>query len=85
MTLVTTVFFVVLQYVCETAFKGFVKPHIKKCASEKELDIRATKSAKNFYRVVYFSFAVAWGFYVLIDNPCMPPCMGGTGSLTLMW
>jgi len=83
--LITTVVFTVIQYVCEYAFKGMIRPFIKKCASEKELDMRATKSAKYFYRFFYFFFAVSWGFSILINHPVMPRCMGGKGSLDLMW
>ena len=65
--LMTTVFFTGLQFVCEYTFKGMIMPFIKKCDSEKERDMRATKSAKYFSRFFYFFFAVLWGFSVLID------------------
>ena len=83
--LVTTVFFAVLQSICETSFKGIIRPYIKKCACDKERDLRAAKAAKYIYRIFYFFFSVVWGFNVLIDQPYMPPSMGGKGSLSLMW
>ena len=47
--------------------------------------LRSGKAAYNMFKIIHFSFASAWGFYVLHDQPYMPTFLGGHGDLLNMW
>jgi hypothetical protein len=47
--------------------------------------MRAEKSAKYSFRIIYFTAAVIWGWSILLSQPYMPPALGGTGDLRLIW
>ena len=35
------------------------------------------------FKVVYFAWASAWGYYVLKDTYYLPPALGGKGDLSV--
>jgi hypothetical protein len=37
------------------------------------------------FKIIHFTGATAWGYYVLIDQPYMPFFLGGKGDLLNMW
>jgi len=41
--------------------------------------------AKSIWNFAYFSWATAFGFYVLWHQDFFPPCLGGKGEFDLGW
>lgn len=85
MTAVSSVFFAALQYVARKVFCVMFYPYCKACPTEKEREIRSGKAAFNIFKIFYFCGATFWGFYCLLDQPYMPPSMGGSGDFLTVW
>lgn len=55
------------------------------CKEQKDLKLREIKSTKMgmcLFKIIYFSWVVAWGYSVLKDQPYMPPSLGGAGEFS---
>jgi hypothetical protein len=81
----SSIFFAGLQFVARKVFYVMFYPFCKTCETEKERVMRSGKAAFNIFKIFYFAGATGWGFYVLIDQPYMPPSLGGKGDFLTNW
>lgn len=54
------------------------------CKEKKDEEVRLAKTKKacnSFYKVCYFTFATSWGYYILKDEPYLPPELLGHGDI----
>jgi hypothetical protein len=58
------------------------------CKEKNDKELRKAKTLKacnSFYKGLFFMFAAGWGYYVLKDEPYLPPTLLGKGSLSELY
>lgn len=59
--------FSVIEYIVKEHMYVLFVPFCKEQTNMKERDVRSKKGIFCVYRMIYFMFAVAWGYYILKD------------------
>lgn len=81
-TLVGSVISFVASQIIERSTWNFFYKHCKEKNNEKIRLAKTNKAASSLYKIIYFSFATAWGYYVLRDEPYLPKWLLGKGDLS---
>jgi hypothetical protein len=81
MTAVSGVVFTISQIVLRKVCYFLFQPFCKACPTEEEKALRSGKAAYNMFKIIHFTGATVWGYYVLIDQPYFPKFLGGHGDL----
>ena len=74
--------FVVIEQICGHLLYKLFEPF---CKEQNDLEVRKVRSSKaaiSIYKAIYFTFAVWWGYKVLIEQYYMPKLLGGSGDFT---
>lgn len=92
LTAIWTVFFILCELICKNYLYIVFIPHCKiqvdpdtgsLSAEMSELRVvKCKKMAHCFYKSLYFIVAVAWGYYIIINEPYFPRSLGGKGDFS---
>lgn len=85
MTAVSGIVFTISQIVLRKVCYFLFQPFCRACPTEEEKVLRSGKAAYNMFKIIHFTGATVWGFYVLIDQPYFPKFLGGHGDLINMF
>lgn len=80
--LMSALVIVTIELICGHFLYKLFEPF---CKEQKDLSVRKVRSSKatiSAYKAVYFTFAVLWGYKVLINQYYMPKLLGGSGDFT---
>lgn len=47
--------------------------------------LKTKKSCDHFYKGIYFTIVTIWGYIVMKDTVFLPPCLLGSGDLSLVF
>ena len=79
----STIFFAALEIVISKFASYLFEPYCKVQDNVEERRIRSAKAAACIYKTLYYTWATAWGYLVLKDQPYFPTLLGGSGEFNL--
>lgn len=75
------VIIMILKYLCKLCWEEWFREKLSHKYEGENLEIRLHKSIKQTFKIFYFSFITALGFYVIQDTTFHSPMMFGEGNL----
>lgn len=67
------------RYIFNYFAEAYLERQLARKYSGDDLKLKLEKSWKNGFKIIYFSFITAFGFYVFSDTPYQSPTMHGSG------
>lgn len=72
------------KYVVKVCTRDYFYSRLKNMYWGETLDLKMAKCAKSVFKIFYFTFITAFGFYVFSDTAYQSPLMFGSGDFRLM-